>query len=229
MADQKVVLSKSEKLYTDYLSDLYAVIVQIEKLEKANLREYITPDEYDTSLRRLLSKFKDVEGQLTSSDWFSQHSGSIEDFWKVYCGKCLAARKRIREGHPKDAAQAAALRIQQQQEMEKQHKNSAKIFETGQLFVTLVDCIKLGNTTIDELFPILNDIVSNLRKGFAGFELLPKLEVWYSRMEAMHPSDTLQERDSRELAFDLVRANEAFRRFLQEAGKGDGASTPSSP
>lgn len=222
MAEQKVYLSKSERMHSDYLSDLYAVVLQIEKLEKANLREYITSAEYDETLRRLLAKFKDVEGQLTGSEWFGGQSGAMDEFWRTYCGKCLAARKRVREGHPKDAAEAAALRAQQQEAQEKQHKNSAKIFETGQLFVTLVDCIKLNNTTIDELFPILSDIVANLRRGFAGFELLPKLEVWFQRMEAMHPSDTLQERDSRELAFDLVRANEAFRRFLQDSTGGAG-------
>jgi ESCRT-I complex subunit VPS28 len=233
----------SERHYVDDLSDLYAAIVAIEKLEKAFHRDMISNESYETILRRLLKKYRTIVAQLenSSSGAGSSHQlgkFSIDAFWADYGSKCSAARQRVRVGHPdevreQEAAAAAALvtshQQQQQQQREKEKQFDPKIvLECGQFFITLMDCLKLQQTAVDQLFPILVDLVNSLKKLPKAHELLPsvlgKLESWVTRLTGMHPSDELNDRDTRELAFDLERGYQTFYQLLSNNNNSNNAA-----
>ena len=218
----RIEFSQSDEYHVDNVSDLYAVILQIEKLERACNRDLIDSEEYEQVLTKLLGRYKNITVQLLGDDpenatieTGNPYLTSLKDFWNTYCGKCTAARARIRAGHPKDVAAAAARRKQEEEEGKKNRAAQTKVLETAQHFITLMDCVKLQQVAVDQLFPILSDLVSTLRSGFSEFEYLPKLESWVSKMNGMHPTDELNERDTRELAFDMDRGYQAFYQHLK--------------
>ncbi|CUG07620.1 unnamed protein product [Bodo saltans] len=193
----------------------------------------ISNESYETILRRLLKKYRMIVAQLENSNGSHHHTTakfSIDAFWADYGSKCSAARQRVRVGHPdevreQEAAAAAALvtshqqQQQQQQRREKEKQFDPKIvLECGQFFITLMDCLKLQQTAVDQLFPILSDLVNSLKKLPNAHDILPsvlgKLESWVTRLTAMHPSDELNDRDTRELAFDLERGYQTFYQLL---------------
>lgn len=232
----------ADRHYVDDLSDLYAAVVAIEKIEKAFHRDLITNESYEVLLKRLLKKYRTIVAQLENSDGGSNGVGSsssshsqshggrftVDAFWAEYGSKCSAARQRVRVGHPEEVrdqeAAAAALATTHQQQQQQQQQTKEKgfdpkiVLECGQFFITLMDCLKLQQTAVDQLFPILSDLVNSLQKLPKAREVLPtvlgKLETWVGRLTAMHPSDELNDRDTRELAFDLERGYQTFYQLL---------------
>lgn len=221
----RIEFNQSDEYHVDNVSDLYAVIVQIDKLERANNRDLVDSAEYEQVLRKLLERYRNITVQLLGdggedsesavADAGNPYLTTMRDFWSSYCSKYSAARARIRAGHPKDVAAAAAKKKQDEEEGKKNRAAQTKVLETAQHFITLMDCVKLQQVAVDQLFPILSDLVSTLRSGFSEFEYLPKLESWVNKMNGMHPTDELSERDTRELAFDMDRGYQAFYQHLK--------------
>lgn len=244
----------SERHYADTLADLYAVVVAIERLEKVHHRDLVSIEDYEATLRRLLDKYASIVSQLQqlptdatttpnsatqsmsrvsplTSSFASPDSGfDLEVFWNEYCSKCSAARQRIRSGHPQDIKKEMAL---QQAAAASDASQRAKaldpklVLECGQYFITLMDSLKLQQTAVDQLFPILSDLVIALHKFPNATEVLGplvgKLEAWVARLNRMHPSDEVDERGAREFAFDLERGYQTFYHFLsgvQQQGSG---------
>lgn len=203
---ERVDISQSEKHVVEYMQDFYSVIVAIEKLEKANQRDLIVGEQYESALKRLLEKYNRQLAQLKASDIPMFTSGPTL-FWNTYCKKCSAAKVRVEKGHPAD---------------EKEKANTSGrvdpkfVLEAGQHFITLMDCLKLQQTAVDQLFPILTDLVNSVEKVSSSFDFLPKLQGWKKRLDTMHPSDELSERDTREFAFDLDRGYQSFYRYFDE-------------
>lgn len=49
------------------MTDLYAIIKTTEKLERAFVRDAITPDEYERACQRLLQQFKMIRNSISSA------------------------------------------------------------------------------------------------------------------------------------------------------------------
>jgi ESCRT-I complex subunit VPS28 len=195
----------SERHLVDNISDLYAVIVALEKLEKAHQRDLIQTEQYEAVLRKLLKRYHACLDELNQSG-NSLFPGE-GPFWETYASKWIAARRRVQQGHPADIAQEAASA----EAARRSGVDPKTVAEAVQHFITLMDCLKLQQTAVDQLFPILNDVLATLKKiGNSNFDFATKLEGWTHRLEHMHPSDELNERDTRELAFDVDRAYAAF-------------------
>jgi ESCRT-I complex subunit VPS28 len=205
-----------DRHHVENLGDFYAVIVAIEKVEKAYKRDLVSVAEYEAVLRRLLDKYHSILGELRlGGNRYFDNEGA---FWDTYAAKFVAARRRVTIGHPQDAKEAERSAA----EAAKAPVDPKLVLECAQGFITLMDCVKLNQTAVDQLFPIFTDLMRSLHR-FRGaaeqFSFLPKLQGWIDRLSRMHPSDELGERDAREFAFDLERAYNGFYCSLGE-GKG---------
>ena len=209
-------IAPGERHFVENLSDFYAVIVAIEKLEKANHRDLVKTDAYEAVLRRLLNKYQSILGELKSGN--PLFKGEVA-FWESHGSKWIAARRRVQQGHPADVEQEAAAAASAEA-ARRSGVDPKTVAEAVQHFITLMDCLKLQQTAVDQLFPILNDVLGTLKKiGNSEFDFASKLESWVRRLEQMHPSDELNERDTRELAFDVERAYGAFYSSLGNRAK----------
>ena len=231
-----MVVEADEKHQMSYLSDLFSVIVAIEKLEKANHRDLVTAEEYEPAIQRLLDKYQTIVLQLqrcaiiadgdsahvgttTSTNWFR----GVDVFWQTYCSNMFAAKIRVDARFPTaktatpltNSGREGAITPESTGKDHSRKGDLKRVFLITQHFITFMDCLKLNQHAKDQLFPILNDLVNAVRKGAANFSYLPKLEAWMARLEKMHPSDDLPEREVRELGFDMERGYQAFEEFLE--------------
>lgn len=240
----RVAIVPSERHAVDDVADLYSVLVALEKLEKANTRDLVSPESYQTALQRLLTKYALIVEQLkeiaqqgsaasgTSTASLSGTSGlsakvgiaemtgklflepdgkGLDRFIAEYSLPVPAARARI--SNPTRAQGAGG---NQRESLPQGPRVDPKlVLEVGQHFITLMDCVKLQQTAVDQLHPILSDLLSSLRQAAPNFEPTEKLNSWMTKLNSMHASDSLDERDTRELAFDLDRSYQQFHRFLQ--------------
>ncbi len=107
--------------------------------------------------------------------------------------------------------------------------NAASVVaEATQHFITAMDTLKLGMHDVDQLQPPLSDLLACLHRVPQlppDFEGKAKARDWLARLNGMRASDKLEERDARQLSFDLEQAYNNFLRVLGgTAGSPGGAS-----
>lgn len=97
-------------------------------------------------------------------------------------------------------------------------ENSQKIVaDITHLFVTILDAIKLDMVAVDTLQPHVEDICDKLSR-FSGLspdsDIKAKVQKWLRTLNAMKASEQLDEEQSRQMAFDISSAHEAFYKII---------------
>ncbi|ORC91331.1 vacuolar protein sorting-associated protein-like [Trypanosoma theileri] len=201
-------ISPGERQHVEYLADLFAVIVAIEKIEKAMLRDLITQQQYDTTIHRLLEKYKSTVSHLEQGS--NPYYTTIDSFWENYGSKCPAARTRIQLGFE-------GAKQQQQEQQQAGRVNPRLVLECGQYFITLMDSLKLQQTAVDQLYTLLTDLIQGLKRlNVEEQDFFQRLLMWKKKLDTMNASDELNEKDTREFAFVLERGYQAFHGYLSE-------------
>lgn len=196
--------SKERQTYDDQAT-LYAIILATEHLERAYARDAITQQEYTTECNKLISQFRLAEKAALGDT-------TTEDFMKLYEMDCPRATQRllimgvpepIRSAPGSDAAGVAVT-----------------VAETVQHFITTMDAVKLEQRAVDELQPLLSDLMDSLTKlpeTPNDFEPNRKVKKWLQKLNAMRAVEEIDEQDSRQLYHDLDSAYAEFTRYLKRA------------
>lgn len=172
---------------------------------RAYVRDAVSANEYEPACQKLLAQFKTLSASL-------KHTvPDVEKFIQTYNLDCpLATRRLIHVGMP------ATLELGRAGVPES--RNSAvSVAETVQYFITAMDSLKLNMVAVDQVFPILSDLlqsmhrVAELKPDFAG---KIKMKEWIGKLHAMPASQELQEDEVRQLLFDLEFGYNAFMASL---------------
>lgn len=97
--DQEVRLHttvKQRELF-DSLAELYAIIISLDFLEKAYLRDSIAHTEYTPTCLRLLAQYN---GILRNNEQVAAEFGSLDSFKTKYAIECSHAMNRLKVGVP---------------------------------------------------------------------------------------------------------------------------------
>jgi ESCRT-I complex subunit VPS28 len=92
------------------------------------------------------------------------------------------------------------------------------VAETVQHFITTMDAVKLDQRAVDELQPLLSDLMDSLTRlpetpdGFTANKLVEK---WLLKLNALRAIDQIDEDDARQLYHDLDSAYAEFTRYLK--------------
>ena len=216
--NEEVAIEANEKHTVEYLADMYSCITSVEKLERARRRDLLDSNEiYEASLAKLMRHFFSIEEQLESSE-ISRYRG-FESFMSDYdmTASCAAAKARIN----KKVAEHRQQQLKKMKEMEGDKDLPRFVMETTQHLITLMDCLKLGQTAADQLFPILDDAIAAVKNVRTDFEYLDKLEKWKKTLDEMRASDQLDEEQTREMLYDLERAFSTFHKMLKKNEKSE--------
>lgn len=183
----------------DNMADLFALVATLQNLEKAYIRDCVTPQEYTAACSKLLVQYK-VAFKLVQGDEFS----TIDSFVKKYRLDCPAALERIREDRP--------ITIK-----DDKGNTSKCIADIVSLFITIMDKLRLGIKAMDELHPELRDLgdtMSRLSIIPENFEGKDKVKSWLETLNSMQASDELTDDQIRQFLFDLESAYSAFNNLL---------------
>mmetsp|Transcript_18088 Transcript_18088/g.41852 ORF Transcript_18088/g.41852 Transcript_18088/m.41852 type:complete len:133 (+) Transcript_18088:203-601(+) len=92
------------------------------------------------------------------------------------------------------------------------------VAETVQRFITTMDAVKLDQRAVDELQPLLFELMDSLTQIPnipQNFEPNTKVQNWLQKLNAMRAMDQIDEDDARQLYHDLESAYAEFTRYLK--------------
>ncbi|KIO29881.1 hypothetical protein M407DRAFT_242413 [Tulasnella calospora MUT 4182] len=210
--DEEVRLytTNTEREKYESLATLYGIIVSLEYLERAYVRDSISAAQYSPACTRLLGQYKTML-KLVSAD-----VPSLEEFMKKYNMDNPAALHRLKVGVPATVEHAT-----------EQGGETAKwVAETTQSFITFMDALKLRLRAKDQLHPLLQELMTGYSKfkASAEWEGRGKIVQWLITLNAMKASDEITEEQSRQLLFDIDHAYHEF--FSSLSGGGSGTKAP---
>ena len=98
------------------------------------------------------------------------------------------------------------------------HHVAVTIAETVQHFITTMDAVKLEQRAVDELQPLLSelmDALTRLPETPNDFEPNRKISKWLQQLNSMRAVENIDEDDARQLYHDLDSAYAEFTRHLK--------------
>ncbi|XP_016460729.1 vacuolar protein sorting-associated protein 28 homolog 2-like [Nicotiana tabacum] len=209
MMEVKLWNDKRERERYDNFGELFAIIKATEKLEKAYVRDIVSPAVYETECLKLIAQFKTLSSTLKDA------VPNIERFHDTYKMDCLAALNRlVTSGVPATVEHRAAASMSAV-------TSAAVVAECVQNFITAMDSLKLNMVAIDQVHPLLSELSSSLNKLSilpVDFEGKTKMREWLSRLSKMGAADELTEQQARQLHFDLESSYNSFMAALPTAG-----------
>ncbi|KAK9828516.1 hypothetical protein WJX72_000513 [[Myrmecia] bisecta] len=204
----RLYINKKERETYENYADLFAILKATEKLERAYVRDAISAKDYEPACEKLIGQFRTLWESLKDT------VPDVQQFMANYNMQCpMAAKRLIQSGMP--------ATIEHGKPRTQETSNSAvSIAETVQHFITAMDSIKLGMTAVDQLYPVLNDLMQTLNKvSQLPPDLSGKVRVkgWITKVHTMAASQELTEADARQLLFDLESAYNEFMTTIQQA------------
>lgn len=197
MEETKLYSNIREREKYENLADLYSIIVAIEQLEKAYIRDAINVEEYEPACAKLISQFKAAKQQV------KEDIISVEDFMRQYNMNCPNANRLIQDNAPSAV----------------NPRSEKSVAATVHHSITLMDSLRLNMVAVDQIHPLLSDMiesmsrVTSLRGDFDGIQ---RLREWRSILDGMKASDELNEEQVRQLLFDLDQIYNKFLHSLLE-------------
>ncbi|KAL7422919.1 Vacuolar protein-sorting-associated protein 28 [Cryptotrichosporon argae] len=206
--DQEVRLytTNAERERAENLATLFSIIVSLEYLERAYVRDSVNGKEYAPACIKLLAQYKSLM-KLVGDD-----VGGVEAFMKRFRMDHPAALHRLQVGVPATVEHSA--------EATEGAEAGKWVAETTQSFITFMDALKLNLRAKDQLHPFLTDLMSGYSrfKGSQEWEGRAKILHWLIELNAMKASDEITEEQSRQMLFDIENAyNEFFRSLSKSA------------
>ncbi|KAF8632832.1 hypothetical protein AX15_001662 [Amanita polypyramis BW_CC] len=203
-----ISLDEEARLYTtnaerekyNLLATLFGIIISLDYLERAYVRDSITAAEYSPACTRLLSQYK------TMLKLVGDEVPSIEQFMSRYRMDNPAALQRIKVGVPATVEHSS----------EAGPETAKWVAETTQSFITFMDALKLRMRAKDQLHPLLQDLATGFArfKGSKDWEGRSKMIAWLITLNGMKASEEITEEQSRQLLFDVDHSYAEFFRSL---------------
>ncbi|XP_011307739.1 uncharacterized protein Vps28 [Fopius arisanus] len=198
----KLYKNAREREKHDNQADLYAVVNTLQHLEKAYIRDCVTPKEYTAACSKLLVQYRAAFKQV-QSDQFP----TIDAFARAFRLDCPAALERIKEDRP--------ITIK-----DDKGNTSKCIADIVSLFITLMDRLRLDIKAMDELHPDLRDLQDTMNRLSilpSDFDGKTRVSDWLQTLNNMSASDELSETQVRQLLFDLETSYNAFNKVLHNS------------
>ena len=162
--------------------------------------------QYTEACTKLISQFKTAETALRLGGFLD----SMDAFLAQYRVDCPRAVERlVRVGVPATVLHNTSSR----------KADAVVVAQTVQSIITLMDALKLNVRAVDEIQPLLSEMMASLTQVHGlppDFQGRDKMEAWLRKLNAMRASDELDEDQARQLSFDVERCYSSFMGFLNK-------------
>ncbi|QID82911.1 Vacuolar protein-sorting-associated protein 28 [Saccharomyces pastorianus] len=189
-------ITSKDKEVIETLSEIYSIIITLDHVEKAYLKDSIDDTQYTNTVDKLLKQFK-VYLNSQNKEEINKHFQSIE------------ARTCDIHYH------IGSLGDNKQSSSSDKKFNAKYVAEATGNFITVMDALKLNYNAKDQLHPLLAELLISINRVTRDdFENRSKLIDWIVRINKLSIGDTLTETQIRELLFDLELAYKSFYALL---------------
>ncbi|PLB44634.1 VPS28-domain-containing protein [Aspergillus steynii IBT 23096] len=211
----KLASSSTERDLYESLAEIYSIIVTLDGLEKAYIKDVVTEAEYTETCTRLLKQYKSSLGDDTVAREFVD----LETFKRTWGLECPRATERLRIGLPATVEQAShstpAANLGSAAAGPAAGASGSLILTATENFITFLDALKLNMVSKDALHPLLSEVIQSVNKVTDGdFENRGKIIQWLIALNQMRATEELSEEQARELAFDIEQAYQGFKSTL---------------
>ncbi|KAL2111511.1 hypothetical protein VUR80DRAFT_9931 [Thermomyces stellatus] len=209
--DEEVQLAenRAERDLQDSLAEIFSILVTLDELEKAFLKDAVPEAEYTEICDRSLKQYKSILADETVAKAFV----GLEEFKAEWELEVPRATERIRVGMPSTTVTASTTTAPAPASAAS--ANGVLIAEATQEFITFLDAVKLGFLSKDQLHPLLSDVIQSVnRVTDKDFENRGKIVQWLIALNQMKATDELGEEQARELELDIQQAYNGFKRTL---------------
>jgi len=184
--------SKEKELY-DHAANLFSIIPNIKEVEVAFSFNRIPPETFRKECAKLIEQFN------TAREFANMQSNEdLKNFMADYDLQCkMAYRRLVETGVPSE-----------------DDGGRRAVVEITQYFITFKDALDLNEVAVDQLFPLLKELVDSFKKSKAQFEGKENCIKWLETLTKMRASDTLNEDQVRQLKMDLETAYGNFYKSL---------------
>ncbi|EON67202.1 hypothetical protein W97_06455 [Coniosporium apollinis CBS 100218] len=213
--DEEVTFSslEAETEMHETLADIYGILVTLDKIERAFLKDSISESAYADTCSRLMKQYK----AYLSDEATKRAFGDLESFKRDFDVNVPLATARLRIGIP-----ATVQGSRQQASGQATGKAAPElVMSATENFITLLDAIKIGLLEKDTLHPLLVEVIQAVNQVTdVDFEGKGKIVQWLIVLNQMGVADKLDENRARELRFDIEQVYRAFKGLLaREAGQ----------
>ena len=196
--------SRSDQKRIQCMSDLYAIIIAVERLEGVYAKGYITRESYVEKCKDLIAQFHVAERKLPEKM-------SAATFMKIYEMDCPNAEYRLLEAKTPEEMP----KCDEGQQNQKKEVKAAAVIEK---FITAMDRSYTNQSHVFDIQMDLSDVLNalveypNIPNDFEGTE---KVRQWLQKLTIMNSEQILEEDDAKQLYFDLNKAYQSFKHYLQ--------------
>ncbi|KAL2822365.1 vacuolar protein sorting-associated [Aspergillus cavernicola] len=212
----KLTSSSAERDLYESLAEIYSIIVTLDGLEKAYIRDVVTEAEYTETCTRLLKQYKSSLGDDTVAREFVD----LETFKRMWGLECPRATERLRIGLPATVEQAShSVPAGSKASGSSGTPGGASgtlILTATENFITFLDALRINMVSKDALHPLLSEVIQSVNKVTdVDFENRGKIIQWLITLNQMRATEELGDEQARELAFDIEQAYQGFKSTLE--------------
>lgn len=223
--DRDIGLKERETIET--LSEIYSIIITIDQVEKLYIKDVIDNEqEYTQLVNKLLAQYNTLIANNENDPDFRQKFGSsINEFTKKYNVIASTGVIRLEKGIP------MTVEHNNNTGGNGTNANSKNVAEATGNFITIMDAIKLNYRTKDQLHPLLAELLLSINRvtplqrnktqgdqdtagSQSGEGNKKKLVEWIVKINKMKIDQELDDKDAKELLFDLDVAYKNFYSLL---------------
>lgn len=214
--DEEVKLSNSavEREVNDSLAEIYSIIITLDGLEKAYIKDSVPEVEYTEICSRLLKQYKST----LSDDNVMREFVDLDTFKAEWNIECPRATERIRVNLPATVVDPSTAHVSPSNQVAQSGSGASgsQILLATENFITFLDALKLNMLSKDSLHPLLSEVIQSANQvTYADFENRGKIINWLIRLNGMRATEELGEDEARELAFDMDGAYAGFKATLR--------------
>ncbi|CCU78005.1 vacuolar protein sorting-associated protein Vps28 [Blumeria hordei DH14] len=203
----KLTESRAERDLQDSLAEVFSILVTLDEIEKAFLKDAIAVSSYTEICDRLLKQYK----AILNDEAVSREFVDLETFKNTWEIEVPRATERVRIGLPSTVTAPSMNPTS----TKGSNVNGALILEATQDFITFLDALKLGLLAKDQLHPLLSDVIQSINKVTdRDFEGRGKIVQWLIALNQMKATEEVSESQARELELDMNTAYQGFKATL---------------
>lgn len=212
-------LTSQQKETKQTLGEIYSIVIALDYVEKAYLKDLMSSSQYTSSVNKLLAQYK----TYLSNEEVRKEFIDLEHFKTKYDIVASNAITRLERGIPitvehaiMDAQDTGNTTASEGTVQSKGRYHGKDVAEATGNFITVMDALKLNYKAKDQLHPLLSELLLSINKVTQNdFEHRKKLVDWIVKINKMKVEDTLSDNEIRELLFDLDLAYKSFYSLLE--------------
>lgn len=224
--EQTLYTSTAERELYASLAEIHAILVSLEFLEKAFIKDTISAETYTPVCLRLINQYVSLLDDPVVDREISA-AGGLEAWKHQYGIECPTATRRLAAGVPATTSTVQPVEelkpptpeLEEPEDQEGKWKNvSPKMAaEATQNFITVMDALRLHYRAPDELHPLLAPVIASVDavRGKASFEGRGDIVKWLIRLNQMKAGEEITEEQQREMLWDVDRA---YNQFIAKLG-----------